>query len=187
MKERLAAQSSAVTLAHIASMEKKVSEHFHVKDFQSLEKGSFLEFLLKNIQVPSSFLILQLVGVTSDAEAAAVMSYTVSIPVVQLLQDTVGSTLILGSSSSVGRAGSGFRPSIQDVFEFIKQCGDVTSTDPDEVRHKHTHKSPFWLIKNSRCSKTTCFPALSHRVGAEVPLRGPGQSRLGPRLSAQAG
>uniref|UniRef100_A0A669E4X7 Wu:fj29h11 n=1 Tax=Oreochromis niloticus TaxID=8128 RepID=A0A669E4X7_ORENI len=92
LRDKLAAQNSAITLAHIASLEKKLPEHFHVKDFLSLEKGSFLEFLVNNIQV--------------------------------LLQDTVGSTLILGSSME--RAGSGFRPSKQDVFEFIKQCGDLS-------------------------------------------------------------
>ncbi|XP_030610585.1 protein NO VEIN isoform X2 [Archocentrus centrarchus] len=116
LKDRLAALSSAVTLAHIASMEKKVSEHFHVKDFLSLEKGSFLEFLLKNIQ---------------------------------LLQDTVGSTLILGSSS-MERAGSGFRPSIQDVFEFIKQCGDITSTDPDELSHIESALRSHYGVRDSR-------------------------------------
>uniref|UniRef100_A0A3P9B955 Wu:fj29h11 n=1 Tax=Maylandia zebra TaxID=106582 RepID=A0A3P9B955_9CICH len=85
LRDKLAAQNSAITLAHIASLEKKLSEHFHVKDFLSLEKGSFLEFLVNNIQVVLSFLI-----------------YFNS------------------------RAGSGFRPSKQDVFEFIKQCGDLS-------------------------------------------------------------
>jgi len=50
---------------------------------------------------------------------------------VQLLQDTLGSALILGSNTEL--SGSGFRPTRQDVFEFIKQCGSITSTDPDEV------------------------------------------------------
>lgn len=57
LRDKLAAQNSAITLAHIASLEKKLSEHFHVKDFLSLEKGSFLEFLVNNIQVVLSFLI----------------------------------------------------------------------------------------------------------------------------------
>ena len=57
---------------------------------------------------------------------------------VQLLQDTLGSTLFLGSGS-MELAGSGFRPTRQDVFEFIKQCGDITSADPDEVSHLLAH------------------------------------------------
>lgn len=57
---------------------------------------------------------------------------------VQLLQDTLGSTLILGGGS-VELVGSGFRPTRQDVFEFIKQCGDITSTDPDEVSYLQAH------------------------------------------------
>lgn len=57
LRDKLAAQNSAITLAHIASLEKKLSEYFHVKDFLSLEKGSFLEFLVNNIQVVLSFLI----------------------------------------------------------------------------------------------------------------------------------
>lgn len=47
----------------------------------------------------------------------------------QLLQDTLGSVVFLGSVDG------GFRPTRQDVFEFIKQCGIKTSTDPDEVSH----------------------------------------------------
>ncbi|KAG7276995.1 hypothetical protein CRUP_001621 [Coryphaenoides rupestris] len=31
--------------------------------------------------------------------------------------------------------GCGFRPSRQDVFEFMKQCGPFTSTEPDAVSH----------------------------------------------------
>uniref|UniRef100_A0A3Q2WHL7 Wu:fj29h11 n=1 Tax=Haplochromis burtoni TaxID=8153 RepID=A0A3Q2WHL7_HAPBU len=86
LRDKLAAQNSAITLAHIASLEKKLSEHFHVKDFLSLEKGSFLEFLVNNIQVVLSFLIY----------------------------------------FNSANPGSGFRPSKQDVFEFIKQCGDLS-------------------------------------------------------------
>lgn len=51
LKESLAAVNTAITLAHIASLEKKLAKHFHVKDFLSLEQGNFLDFLVKNIQV----------------------------------------------------------------------------------------------------------------------------------------
>lgn len=49
----------------------------------------------------------------------------------QLLQDTLGSVVFLGS------ADGGFRPTRQDVFEFIKQCGNKTSTDSEEVSHSY--------------------------------------------------
>lgn len=50
----------------------------------------------------------------------------------QLLQDSLGSTLFLGSGNA-NILGNGSGPTKQDVFEFIKQCGDFTSKDPDEV------------------------------------------------------
>lgn len=50
---------------------------------------------------------------------------------VQLLQDALGSALFLGSNMEL--TGSSFRPTRQDVFEFIKQCGDVSPTEPDDV------------------------------------------------------
>uniref|UniRef100_A0A3B4U8I9 Wu:fj29h11 n=1 Tax=Seriola dumerili TaxID=41447 RepID=A0A3B4U8I9_SERDU len=84
--------SSAVTLAHVAALERKLTKHFQVKEFLSLEQGSFLEFLVKHSQV--------------------------------LLQDTLGSSLIVGGGG-MEPGGSGFRPSRQDVFEFIKQCSDL--------------------------------------------------------------
>ncbi|XP_069563541.1 uncharacterized protein [Brachyistius frenatus] len=116
LKDTLAAQNSAITLAHVASMEKKLTKHFHVKDFRSLEHGNFLEFLVKHIQ---------------------------------LLQDTLGSTLTLGSSSTE-LTGSGFKPTRQDVFEFIKQCGDVTSTDPDELSHIELALRAHYRVRDSR-------------------------------------
>lgn len=51
VKDNLAAQTSAITLAYIAALEKKLTKHFHIKDFFSLEQGTFLEFLVKHIQV----------------------------------------------------------------------------------------------------------------------------------------
>lgn len=50
----------------------------------------------------------------------------------QLLQETLGPTIFLGGGITE-LAGSGFRPTRQDVFEFINQCGDITFTNPDEV------------------------------------------------------
>jgi len=51
LKDKLAAQNSAITLANMASLERQLSKHFHVKDFLSIEQGTFLEFLVKHIQV----------------------------------------------------------------------------------------------------------------------------------------
>ncbi|KAF0025078.1 hypothetical protein F2P81_021959 [Scophthalmus maximus] len=116
LKDSLASQNSAITLAHIASLERKLTKHFQVKDFLSLEQGNFLEFLAKHIQ---------------------------------LLQDTLGSTLILGTGS-VAHVGSGFRPTKQDVFEFIKQCGDIPSTDPDELAHIESALRSHYSVRDSR-------------------------------------
>lgn len=51
LKDNLSSQNSTFTLAHMASLEKKLTKHFQVKDFLSLEQGNFLEFLVKHIQV----------------------------------------------------------------------------------------------------------------------------------------
>ncbi|KAM3591779.1 uncharacterized protein V6R79_007248 [Siganus canaliculatus] len=68
---------------------------------------------------------------------------------IQLLQDSVGSTLMLGSGD-MGLAGCGFRPSRQDVFEFINQCGDITSTDPDQLSHIESALRSHYRIRGSR-------------------------------------
>lgn len=51
LKDGLSSQNSAFTLAHMASLERKLTKHFQVKDFLSFEKGTFLEFLVKHVQV----------------------------------------------------------------------------------------------------------------------------------------
>ncbi|KAM6951488.1 uncharacterized protein FYW47_015000 [Aplochiton taeniatus] len=101
LKEILSNQNSALTLVQMAGLERKLNKHFQVTEFNSLEQGTFLEFLVKQIQV---------------------------------LQETVGGAVSL-SSGSVEGLGCGFRPSRQDVFEFIKQCGAVASPDPDALSH----------------------------------------------------
>lgn len=55
LKDSLTSQNSAVTLAHIAALEKKLIKHFQVKDFLALEMGNFLEFLVKHNQVQAAF------------------------------------------------------------------------------------------------------------------------------------
>lgn len=51
LKDSLSSQNSTFTLAHMASLEKKLIKHFQVKSFLSLEQGNFLEFLVKHVQV----------------------------------------------------------------------------------------------------------------------------------------
>nr|XP_019938379.1 PREDICTED: uncharacterized protein LOC109626689 [Paralichthys olivaceus] len=135
LKDSLSTQNSAITLAHIASLERKLTKHFQVKDFLSLEQGNFLEFLVKHNQ---------------------------------LLQDTLGSTLIVGSCS-VELVGSGLRPTKQDVFEFIEQCGDLTSTDPDEISHIESALRSHYSVRDSR---DLCYGSLQTLVGLVQRLRG---------------
>lgn len=51
LKESLSNHSFPFTLAHVASLERKLAKHFQVTEFTSLEQGSFLEFLVKQAQV----------------------------------------------------------------------------------------------------------------------------------------
>ncbi|XP_041714657.1 uncharacterized protein wu:fj29h11 isoform X2 [Coregonus clupeaformis] len=123
LKENLSNHSSAFTLAHVASLERKLAKHFQVTEFTSLEQGSFLEFLVKQAQV---------------------------------LQETVGGAVVVGSSSSSGGGqdwqgqGCGFRPSRQDVFEFIKQCGTTAANEPDGLSHIEWCLRAHYGVKDSR-------------------------------------
>ncbi|XP_062298890.1 uncharacterized protein wu:fj29h11 isoform X1 [Scomber scombrus] len=142
LKDNLSSNNSAITLAHIAALEKKLSKHFQVKDFPALEQGNFLDFLVKHIQ---------------------------------LLQDALGSSLIL-SSSSMDLAGSGFRPSRQDVFEFIKQCGNITSTDPDELSHIESVLRSHYKVRDSRDLGHGTLQMLARLVQLQRDLAGGGLS-----------
>lgn len=51
IRDSLSSQSSTFTLANMASLEKKLIKRFQVKDFLSLENGTFLEFLVKHVEV----------------------------------------------------------------------------------------------------------------------------------------
>lgn len=51
LKDNMPTQTSAITLAHIAALERKLTKNFKVQNFTSLEQGTFLEFLVKHIQV----------------------------------------------------------------------------------------------------------------------------------------
>ncbi|KAM6963611.1 uncharacterized protein LKV04_019674 [Tautogolabrus adspersus] len=142
LKDSLSSQSSAVSLAHIAALERKLTKHFQVKDFLSLKQGNFLEFLVKHIQ---------------------------------LLQDCLGTTLIL-SSSSMELSGSGFRPSRQDVFEFINQCGDITSTDLEELSHIESALRAHFRLRDSRDLGFGTLQMLVSLVQRQRSLAGGGMS-----------
>uniref|UniRef100_UPI0037E884B3 uncharacterized protein n=1 Tax=Semicossyphus pulcher TaxID=241346 RepID=UPI0037E884B3 len=144
IRDSLSSQSSAFTLAHMAALERKLTKHFQVKDFLSLQQGSFLDFLVKHIQ---------------------------------LLQDSLGSTLILGSSSSsVELTGCGFRPSRQDVFEFINQCGDINSTDPEELSHIESALRAHFRVRDSRDLGLGTLHMLAGLVQRQRSLSGGGLS-----------
>nr|XP_020442679.1 uncharacterized protein LOC109952134 isoform X2 [Monopterus albus] len=144
LKDNLSSQISAITLAHIASLERKLTKHFQVNDFLSLGQGSFLEFLVKHSQ---------------------------------LLQDMLGSTLFL-ASGSMELAGSGFRPTRQDVFEFIKQCGDVTTTDPDELFHIESALRSHYRVRDSRDLGHGTLQMLAGLVQRQRSLAGGGLSQI---------
>ncbi|XP_049615652.1 uncharacterized protein wu:fj29h11 isoform X2 [Syngnathus scovelli] len=67
---------------------------------------------------------------------------------IQLLQDVLGSTLILRSDGNVKR--SFFRPTKQDIFEFIKQCGQNTSGGQDDLSHLELALQSHYGVQDSR-------------------------------------
>ncbi|KAF1374253.1 hypothetical protein PFLUV_G00248000 [Perca fluviatilis] len=144
LKDSLSSQHTAITLAHMASLERKLTKHFQVNNFLSLEQGNFLEYLVKHIQ---------------------------------LLQDTLGSTLPL-SSGSMELVGSGFRPTRQDVFEFITQCGDITSTDPEELSHIESALRSHYRVRDSRDLGYGTLQMLAGLVQRQRGLNGGGQSQV---------
>ncbi|XP_072312808.1 uncharacterized protein [Eucyclogobius newberryi] len=131
VKDNLSSQTSAITLSHMAALEKKLTKHFHLPNFLSLEMGSFLDFLVKHVQ---------------------------------LLQECLGSALFLSSSSAAQLGDGGFKPTRQDVFEFIKQCGDLNHTDPEQLSFIEAALCSQYKLRDSR---DLGFGAL-HRLAALV-------------------
>ncbi|KAK7918618.1 hypothetical protein WMY93_009902 [Mugilogobius chulae] len=116
VKDTLSSHTSAITLSHMAALEKKLTKHYRLPNFLGLEMGSFLDFLVKHVQ---------------------------------LLQECLGSALFL-SSSSVSLGGGGYRPTRQDVFEFIKQCGDLDYADPEQLSFVEAALRSHYCLKDSR-------------------------------------
>lgn len=150
LREKLSSQNSAFTLAHVAALERKLTKHFQVKDFLSLNQGSFLDFLVKHVQVRGPASLRCLVQMDSSCVTSPPAC-------VQLLQDTLGSALILGGGGTMEPAGSCFRPSRQDVFEFIRQCGG-TSSGPDDVSRRSRSVS----LQQRSSSSTLSVSQLCH-------------------------
>uniref|UniRef100_A0A3B3WWM6 HTH OST-type domain-containing protein n=1 Tax=Poecilia mexicana TaxID=48701 RepID=A0A3B3WWM6_9TELE len=131
-------------LAYISTLEKKLTKHFHVKDFFSLEQGTYLEFLL--------------------------------------LQESLGSALFLETNAQL--TGSGFRPTKQDLFEFIKQCGNLA--------HIETALRSHYKVRDSRDLGHGTLQMLAGLVKKQIEHFGGGVSsvyyvgRLGEMSKAQA-
>ncbi|TSK14591.1 Sacsin [Bagarius yarrelli] len=100
-----------VTLSYLNRLERTIAKHFRFKEFSQLHQGSFLEFLVKNMQV---------------------------------LQDAAGGAVAIANQEV--RA-NGFRPSKQDVYEFIKQCGE---TDPSKLPFIEAAIRSHYKVQDSR-------------------------------------
>ncbi|KAM9410935.1 uncharacterized protein ACWYII_025836 isoform 8-T9 [Salvelinus alpinus] len=122
LKESLSNHSFPFTLAHVASLERKLAKHFQVTEFTSLDQGSFLEFLVKQAQV---------------------LQETVGGAVV------VGSSSG-GAGQDWQGQGCGFRPNRQDVFEFIRQCGTTSANEPDGLSHIEWCLRAHYGVRDSR-------------------------------------
>ncbi|GAA6104789.1 protein NO VEIN [Tachysurus ichikawai] len=103
--------TGTVTLQYLSRLEKKLAKHFKFMEFGQLHQGSFLDFLVKNMQI---------------------------------LQDAAGGVVAIGNQDI--RA-NGFRPSQQDVYEFIKQCGE---TDPSRLPFIEAALRSHYGVQDSR-------------------------------------
>ncbi|XP_077406198.1 uncharacterized protein LOC144038026 isoform X2 [Vanacampus margaritifer] len=144
LKDSLSSVNSAIHLADIAILEGKLTKHFKVKNFHSLGQGTFLEFLVKHIQ---------------------------------LLQDVLGSALILRSSGMKCER-CFFRPTKQDIFEFIKQCGQNTSGGQDELSHIELALRSHYGVQDSRDLGYGSIQTLARLVHCQKDLAGGGLSQV---------
>ncbi|XP_033840308.1 uncharacterized protein wu:fj29h11 [Periophthalmus magnuspinnatus] len=142
VKDSLSSHNSTFTLAHMAALEKKITKHFHLQNFLCLEMGTFLDFLVKHVQV---------------------------------IQECLGSALFL-STSSVQLGGASFRPTRQDLFEFIKQCGDLDQTDPEQLSLIETALCSHYRLRDSRDLGFGALQRLAGLVQQQKQLSGGGLS-----------
>uniref|UniRef100_A0A3B4B300 HTH OST-type domain-containing protein n=1 Tax=Periophthalmus magnuspinnatus TaxID=409849 RepID=A0A3B4B300_9GOBI len=136
VKDSLSSHNSTFTLAHMAALEKKLTKHFHLQNFLCLEMGTFLDFLVKHVQV-----------------------------------GLMGWTCI-----SVQLGGASFRPTRQDLFEFIKQCGDLDQTDPEQLSLIETALCSHYRLRDSRDLGFGALQRLAGLVQQQKQLSGGGLS-----------
>ncbi|XP_053367661.1 uncharacterized protein wu:fj29h11 isoform X2 [Clarias gariepinus] len=110
-KDCVSSVMGTVTLPYLGRLEKKMADHFKFKEFGQLHQGSFLEFLVKNMQI---------------------------------LQDAAGGAVAIGNHDTQA---SGFRPNKQDVYEFIKQCGEI---DPSRLPFIEAALRSHYRVQDSR-------------------------------------
>ncbi|XP_061561757.1 uncharacterized protein wu:fj29h11 isoform X5 [Phycodurus eques] len=96
---------------------------------------------------------------------------------IQLLQDVLGSTLVL-RSWDVKCARSFFRPTKQDVFEFIKQCGKNTAGGQDELSHIELALRSHYGVRESRDLGHGSLQTLARLVQCQSDLSGGGLSHV---------
>ncbi|XP_019748146.1 uncharacterized protein LOC109529281 [Hippocampus comes] len=94
---------------------------------------------------------------------------------IQLLQDVLGPTLIL-RSGGMESARSFSRPTKQDIFEFIKQCGQTTSGGQDELSHIELALRSHYGVQDSRNLGYGSLQALARLVQCQKDLGGGGPS-----------
>ncbi|XP_051926916.1 uncharacterized protein wu:fj29h11 isoform X2 [Hippocampus zosterae] len=90
---------------------------------------------------------------------------------IQLLQDVLGPTLIL-RSGGIESARSFSRPTKQDIFEFIKQCGQTTSGSQDELSHIELALRSHYGVQDSRNLGYGSLQALARLVQCQKDLGG---------------
>ncbi|XP_077359160.1 uncharacterized protein LOC144005104 isoform X2 [Festucalex cinctus] len=95
---------------------------------------------------------------------------------IQLLEDALGSTLILRSGTKCAR--SFFRPTKQDIFEFIKQCGQNTSGGQDELSHIELALRSHYGVQDSRDLGYGSLQTLARLVQCQKDLAGGGLSQV---------
>ncbi|XP_061665744.1 uncharacterized protein wu:fj29h11 isoform X2 [Syngnathoides biaculeatus] len=107
---------------------------------------------------------------------------------IQLLQDVLGSTLIL-RSWEVKYARCFFRPTKQDIFEFIKQCGKNTACGQDELSHIELALRSYYGVQDSRDLGHGSLQTLARLVQCQKDLAGGGLSHVfyEPTLFAKLG
>ncbi|XP_078082199.1 uncharacterized protein LOC144502066 [Mustelus asterias] len=89
IQKNLSSVTGYLNLVYLSKLERKLVDHFKLKAFVGIGRGTFLEYLVKHSQ---------------------------------LLEEVAGGNLFLSPQDA---RTCGFRPSHQDVYDFIRQCGTL--------------------------------------------------------------